>query len=190
MRAAIYCRISTDKQTTDNQNIQLSEVAEKQGWDVQAVYAETISGATTKRPELDKLMQSVRKKEIDVVMCWDISRLSRSMLHCLQLLEELEAKDTDLYLHQQQIDTTTPMGKMVFHVSAAFAELERGMIRERVNAGLDRARKQGKRLGRPPVAPIKVRKVLELREDKLPLRQIAKQAGLSVGKVHQIISAA
>ena len=71
------------------------------------------------------------------------------------------------------------MGKMVFHVSAAFSELERGMIRERVNAGLDRARKQGKRLGRPPVPPIKVRKVLELREEKLPLRKIAKQAGIS-----------
>ena len=189
MKAAIYCRVSTDKQTTDNQNIQLTEVAEKQGWDVQAVYADTISGATTKRPELDKLMASVRKKQFDVVMVWDVSRLGRSLSHLLQLMNEFHAKDVDMYFHQNQLDTTTPMGKLMFHVSAAFWEYDREMTKARINAGLDRARKPGQRLGRPKLAPIKIRDVKKLREKGVPYKKIAKRTGVSVGKVHQIINA-
>ena len=173
MKVAIYCRVSTDKQTTDNQNVQLSEVADRNAWQVTATYSETISGSTKKRPELDRLMKSVLRKEVDLVMVWDISRLGRSLQHLVSLIAEFEEKGVNLYIHQNQIDTTTSAGKMMFHLCSVFAEYERELIRERVNLGLDRARKQGKRLGRPKIPPIKRTKVKELREQKLSLRKIS-----------------
>ena len=187
MKTAIYARVSTDEQTTDNQVIKLKQVAERNGWEVQAIYADTISGAKSKRPELDKLMKSVMRKEVDMVMVWSVDRLGRSLQHLTTLLSDIESKGIDLYLHQQNIDTSTPSGKMLFQLLGVFAEFERSMIRERVMAGLDRARSQGKKLGRPPVPPITVDKIKRLREEGLSLRKIAKQVGISTTKVHQLV---
>ena len=187
MKTAIYARVSTDEQTTDNQVIKLKQVAERNGWEVQAIYADTISGAKSKRPELDKLMKSVMRKEVDMVMVWSVDRLGRSLQHLTTLLSDIESKGIDLYLHQQNIDTSTPSGKMLFQLLGVFAEFERSMIRERVMAGLDRARSQGKKLGRPPVPPITVDKIKRLREEGLSLRKIAKQVGISTSKVHQLV---
>ena len=187
MKTAIYCRVSSDKQTTDNQVIKLKQVAERNGWEVEAIYADTISGAKSKRPELDKLMKSVIRKEIDIVMVWSVDRLGRSLQHLITLLSDIHSKDVDLYLHQQGIDTTTPSGKMMFQMLGVFSEFERSMIQDRVKAGLERARSQGKRLGRPPVPPITVDKIKSLREEGMSLRKIAKKMGVSVGKVHQAV---
>ena len=187
MKAAIYARVSTDEQTTDNQVLKLEQVAERNGWEVQAIYADTISGAKSKRPELDKLMKSVMRKEVDMVMVWSVDRLGRSLQHLTTLLSDIESKGIDLYLHQQNIDTSTPSGKMLFQLLGVFAEFERSMIRERVMAGLDRARSQGKRLGRPPIPPITVDKIKRLREGGMSLRKIAKQVGISTSKVHQLV---
>jgi DNA invertase Pin-like site-specific DNA recombinase len=187
MKTAIYARVSTDEQTTDNQVIKLEQVAERNGWEVEAIYADTISGAKSKRPQLDKLMKAVMRKEIDMVMVWSVDRLGRSLQHLTTLLSDIESKGIDLYLHQQNIDTSTPSGKMLFQLLGVFAEFERSMIRERVMAGLDRARSQGKRLGRPPVPPITVDKVKRLREEGMSLRKIAKQVGISTSKVHQLV---
>ena len=112
MITAIYARVSTDEQTTDNQVIKLKQVAERNGWEIQAIYADTISGAKSKRPELDKLMKSVMRKEIDIVMVWSVDRLGRSLQHLITLLSDIHSKDCDLYLHLQGIDTTTPSGKI------------------------------------------------------------------------------
>ena len=188
MKTAIYARVSTDEQTTDNQVLKLKQVAKRNGWDVEAVYADTISGAKSKRPELEKLMQSVMRKEVDIVMVWSVDRLGRSLQHLITLLSDIHSKDVDLYLHQQGIDTTTPSGKMMFQMLGVFSEFERGMIQDRVKAGLERARSQGKRLGRPPVPPITVDKIKSLREEGMSLRKIAKKTGVSVGKVHQVSS--
>ena len=122
-----------------------------------------------------------------MVMVWSVDRLGRSLQHLTTLLSDIESKGIDLYLHQQNIDTSYPSGKMLFQLLGVFAEFERSMIRERVMAGLDRARSQGKRLGRPPVPPITVDKIKRLREEGLSLRKIAKQVGVSVGKVHQCV---
>ena len=187
MKTAIYARVSTDEQTTDNQVIKLKQVAERNGWEVQAIYADTISGAKSKRPELDKLMKSVMRKEIDIVMVWSVDRLGRSLQHLITLLSDIHSKDCDLYLHLQGIDTTTPSGKMMFQMLGVFSEFERSLIRDRVLAGLDRAKAQGKRLGRPPVPPITVDKIKRLREEGMSLRKIAKKTGVSVGKVHQAV---
>ena len=102
-------------------------------------------------------------------------------------ISDIESKGVDLYLHQQGIDTTTASGKMLFQMLGVFAEFERSMIRERVMAGLDRARSQGKRLGRPPVPPILIEKMKCMREEGMTLTAIAKKVGVSVGKVHQSV---
>ena len=186
MKSAIYARVSTDDQTTENQVLELRKASERMGWTVEEVFTDTISGAKSKRPQLDLLMQSVIRKEFDVVMIWDVSRLGRSLQHLVTLLSDFHAKSVDLYIHQQGIDTTTPSGKMIFQLCGVFAEFERSILQERVKAGLERARAQGKTLGRPKVPPIKVRKIKELREQGLSYRAIAKRTGVSHGKVHQL----
>jgi len=129
-------------------------VAEQRGWSVVATFEDAgISGAKgrDKRPGLDRLLREAVRGRFDVVMVWALDRLGRSLADLIGTLRELEAASVDLMLHQQAIDTTTPAGRMFFHVTGAFAEFERDMIRSRVNAGLDRARAKGVRLGRPKV---------------------------------------
>ena len=186
MRTALYCRVSTTEQTTDNQVLELQNVAQKMNWAVTETYTDVISGAKSKRPGLDALMKAVSRNEVDVVMCWDVSRLGRSLQHLVSLLSELHAKNVDLYLHVQGIDTTTPSGKAMFGMMGVFAEFERSLIQERVKAGLQRAKTQGKRLGRPPVPPIQVEKIKRLRTEGLSYRKIAKRIDLSVCTVHRL----
>jgi DNA invertase Pin-like site-specific DNA recombinase len=171
----------------DNQVFELEKVAKRMGWDIGEVYTDIISGAKSKRPELDRLMGSVIRKEVDIIMVWSVDRLGRSLQHLTTLLSDIHSKGVDLYLHQQGIDTTTPSGKMMFQMCGVFAEFERSLIRERVMAGLERARSQGKRLGRPPVPPILIEKMKCMRQEGMTLTAIAKKVGVSVGKVHQCV---
>jgi DNA invertase Pin-like site-specific DNA recombinase len=153
-RAAIYGRVSTDWQTTENQTVALKEVAERRSWEVVEVYIDhAISGAKgrDKRPGFDQMLKDANRRKFDVVMTWSIDRLGRSLRNLLETIEHLEATGVDLYFDQQNIDTTTPAGKLLFQVTGAFAEFERSMIQQRVNAGLVRAGAQGKRLGRPKI---------------------------------------
>ena len=189
MITAIYARVSTDDQTTDNQVFELETVAKRMGWDIGEVYTDIISGAKSNRPELDRLMESVIRKEVDIIMVWSVDRLGRSLQHLTTLLSDIHSKGVDLYLHQQGIDTTTPSGKMMFQMCGVFAEFERSMVQERVKAGLERARANGKRLGRPPVPPIQIEKMRKLRNEGMTLTAIAKRVGVSVGKVHSAVCA-
>ena len=189
MNVVLYARVSTTLQDASNQLLELRKVASKQGWSVSQEYVDVISGAKSSRPELDKMMKAVMRGEVDMIAAWDVSRLGRSLQHLTGLLSDIHAKGCNLYLHQQGVDTTTPSGKAMFQMMGVFAEFEREMIKERVNAGLDRARAQGKRLGRPPVPPVTQGKVLKLREKGYSMGRIATQVGLSKGKVHAICSA-
>ena len=149
-RAAIYVRVSTGSQTTENQSRELRGVAERHGWEVVTEFSDKgISGAKgrEKRPGLDKLLQAVARREVDTVLAWSVDRLGRSLQDLLSLLGELHAKGVDLYLHQQGLDTGTPAGKALFQMMGVFAEFERAMIRERVRSGLERAKAQGTVLG-------------------------------------------
>ena len=140
-RAAIYGRVSTDWQTTENQTVALKEVAERRSWEVVEVYIDhAISGAKgrDKRPGFDQMLKDANRRKFDVVMTWSIDRLGRSLRNLLETIEHLEATGVDLYFDQQNIDTTTPAGKLLFQVTGAFAEFERSMIRERVLAGLSK----------------------------------------------------
>ena len=153
-RAAIYVRVSTDHQTVENQTQELQRIAEARGWSVVEVYSDKgMSGAKGRdqRPGLDRLLTEASKGKFNVVMTWAIDRVGRSLLDLLSTVQRLEACSVDVFIDQQNLDTTTPAGKLLFQVTGAFAEFERSMIRERVNAGLRRARKAGTVLGRPKV---------------------------------------
>src|SRR5204863_9124683 len=139
-RAAIYLRVSTTGQTVENQRRELEQVAERRGWTVAATYEDAgISGAKgrDKRPGLDQMLKDASRRKFDVVMSWAIDRLGRSLQDLLGTIQDLEAVGVDLYLDQQNIDTTTPSGRLLFQVTGAFAEFERTMIRQRVRAGLN-----------------------------------------------------
>jgi DNA invertase Pin-like site-specific DNA recombinase len=154
-RVALYLRVSTDGQTTRNQQDELEQHAKRAGWRVTEVYKDHgISGAKgrDKRPAFDRLCKDATRRQFDVIAAWSVDRLGRSLQDLIAFLGEAHALGVDLYLHQQAVDTTTPGGKVLFQMLGVFAEFERAMIRERVNAGLRRARAQGKKLGRPRVA--------------------------------------
>lgn len=187
MKAVIYARVSTSDQTTDNQTLELKKVAERNGWTVEHVYEDQISGATQTRVGLRMLGEGAIRKDFDVILVWDVSRLSRSLKHLVTLLDDFHAKGINLYFHQQGIDTTTPSGKMMFQMCGVFAEFERSMIQERVKAGIERARAQGKTLGRPKVPPITIRKIKALRATGLSMQAVSKKTGVSVGKVHAVL---
>ena len=149
-RVALYVRVSTDQQTIKNQERELQAVAERHGWQVVAVFKDQgISGAKGRdgRPGLDKLLQAVARKEVNMVAAWSVDRLGRSLQDLVHILQELHAKGVDLFLHQQGLDTSTPSGRAMFQMLGVFAEFERAIIRERVMAGLARAKAEGTRLG-------------------------------------------
>src|SRR5712671_256415 len=155
-RVAIYLRVSTARQDTDNQRRELMAVAARSGWDVIKIYEDAgISGAKgrDRRPGLDAMLKAVNSREFDMVAAWSVDRLGRSLTDLLGILQSLHDKGVDLFLHQQGLDTSTTAGKAMFQMLGVFAEFERGIIRERVNAGLARAREKGTILGRPPVKP-------------------------------------
>jgi DNA invertase Pin-like site-specific DNA recombinase len=194
-RIALYLRVSTSEQTTRNQQRELREVAERHGWDVVTVFEDAgVSGAKgrDKRPGFDALMKAVARREIDMVAAWSVDRLGRSLTDLLTFLTDLHAKGVDLFLHQQGLDTSTPSGRAMFQMLGVFAEFERAMIRERVMAGLARARSEGKQLGRRPVEQSKARKVnaaLALRAKGMGIRRIAREVGLGVGTVLRLVEA-
>ena len=151
-RAVLYLRVSKYEQTIENQRIELERVAAARGWKIVSVFKdEGISGSFGRgvRKQYDAMLRGGVRAEYDVVMAWDVSRLSRSLKDLVQTLEELQHCNIDLYLHQQAIDTTTPAGKAMFQMCGVFAEFERSILSERVKAGLNRAREEGKALGRP-----------------------------------------
>lgn len=192
-RVALYTRVSTDGQTVENQLRELEAVAERHGWEVVAVFKdEGVSGAKGlyQRQEGKKLQRAIARKEIDLVAAWSVDRLGRSLQDLIGTLSELESKGIDLYLHQQGIDTTTPSGKAMFQMLGVFAEFERAMIRERVNAGLSRAKAAGKTLGRPQVSDDKKARILELKAQGKGIRKIAAELKTGVGTVTRVLAEA
>ncbi len=195
-RAAIYARVSTKKhQTPKNQIARLREVADKAGWEVVEEFVDRgISGAKgrDKRPAFDRLCTAATRREIDVVMAWSVDRLGRSLQDLVAFLGDLQASGVDLYLDRQGIDTTTPGGKALFQMMGVFAEFERAMIRERVQAGLERAKKHGTKsgrpVGRPKVNGKKRRAILEARNDSKGINKIASELGVGSSTVRRVIA--
>ena len=154
-RVAIYTRVSTDGQSVENQRRELLAVAERRGWEVVEQHSDHgISGAKgrDKRPAFDRMLKAATRREFDMVVAWSVDRLGRSLQHLVAFLGEVHGAGVGLYLHQQALDTSTPAGKAMFQMCGVFAEFERAIIVERVNAGLKRAKAAGTVLGRPKIA--------------------------------------
>ncbi len=189
-RAALYLRVSTDGQTTENQRLVLEQVAKKSGWDVVEVYEDNgVSGAKgrAQRPAFDLLCKDATRRQFEVVMAWSVDRLGRSLQDLVTFLGELHAVGVDLFIDQQGVDTTTPGGKAMFQMMGVFAEFERAMIQERVKAGLKRAKAAGVKLGRPAVKAETRHAVIGLAKSGKSIRSIASETGLGVGTVHRIL---
>ena len=187
---ALYARVSTDGQTTENQLQELRKVADRNGWQIiQEFVDHGISGAKGRdqRPAFDEMCKGVIRKEFDLVMAWSVDRLGRSLQHLVTFLDELHSKNVDLFLHRQGIDTTTPAGKMMFQMLGVFSEFERAMIKERINAGLARAKAQGKTLGRPKVSLQVENKIRKLRSTGKGIRKIASELRVGVSTVKRVV---
>jgi DNA invertase Pin-like site-specific DNA recombinase len=188
-RAAIYVRVSTDKQTIENQLRELRQIAERRGWEVVYEYHDAgISGARSReaRPGLDEMLKNAQRRWFDVVMAWAIDRLGRSLIDLLATIQALEACGVDLYLDQQSIDTTTPAGRLMFQITGAFAEFERSMIRQRVRAGLKRAVESGKQLGRPKIDVAVEKRIQAQLRAKKGMLAIARDLKVGTGTVQRV----
>jgi DNA invertase Pin-like site-specific DNA recombinase len=193
-RVAIYTRVSTDGQSCSNQETELRAVAERKDCEIVKVYTDRgISGAKGRdgRPQFDALCKAAVRREFDVVMAWSVDRLGRSLQDLIAFLNEIHAAGVDLYLHVQGLDTSTPAGKAMFQMLGVFAEFERSLIRERVMAGLARARKYGTKSGRPsgrpkidPATEVLIREALA-KGDK-GLHKIAAEHCVGTGTVQRI----
>lgn len=150
MKVALYVRNSTseERQNPETQIRPLKERCEREGWDY-VIFQEFASGAKESRPELDKMLQRIRNKEFKAVMVWRLDRLGRSLKHLLQLIEEFKKKNIVFISLTEGFDTKTPQGELFFSIAGAFAQFERKLIQERINAGLKRAKSEGKTFGRP-----------------------------------------
>lgn len=200
LKAALYARVSTGSQSTENQLKELREAATRLGWEVVAEFVDhAISGAKGRkdRPQLDAMLKGVARKEFDVVAAWSVDRLGRSLIDLITMLKELHATGIDLYLHQQAINTTTPAGRAMFQMMGAFAEFEREMIKDRVNAGLAVVKATGKNkhgevvtLGRPKAGPKVEQQIRDLRSQGLGIQKIAKMVGCGVSVVQRVVSEA
>ena len=189
-RVAIYLRVSTSKQDTENQLRELSAVGERSEWKIWKVYEDAgISGAKgrDKRPGLDAMLKAVNAKEVDMVATWSVDRLGRSLTDLLGILQGLHDKGVGLYLHQQGLDTSTTAGKAMFQMLGVFAEFERGIIRERVNAGLARARVNGTKLGRRPVKPAVEARIRQLRAKGDGILKIGRKLGIGTSVVQRVV---
>src|SRR5437867_2702950 len=153
MKAAIYARVSTFDQEPENQLQELRRYVQARGWEPTEYVDRGVSGAKDRRPALDRLLADARRRRFDVLVCWRLDRLGRNLKHLITLLDDLQALGVAFVSLAEGIDATTPAGKLQMHILGAIAEFERERIRERVLAGLQRARTQGRRLGRPRKAP-------------------------------------
>lgn len=185
-RAAIYARVSTADQTTENQLLRLREVAARAGWEIVQTFTETASGASRSRPALDAMMAQAARRRFDVVMAWDVSRLGRSLRDLVDLFETFRALKVDLYLDQQALDTSTPAGRLVMQMNAVYAEFERAMIVERTKAGLALARARGVHCGRPPASDGLTEAIRALRFQNIGMDRIAKELRCGKGLVQRI----
>lgn len=190
MRAAIYARVSTINHGQDAtmQTRELRQYAEARSWQVVGEYVDAgVSGAKDSRPELNRLMADAKRRRFDVVLIWKLDRFGRSLRHLVNALAELEAVGVALASLTDNLDLSTPSGRLMFQVIAAMSEFERELIRERVRAGMRNASAKGKRIGRPK-ANVDASEIARLRDSGASWREIASRLGVSVGTVHAMRS--
>ena len=191
-KVALYARVSTDGQTTENQLRELRAAVERNGWTIVAEFVDHgISGAKGRRdrPRFDALLHAVTRKECDLVAAWSVDRLGRSLQDLVGFLSDLQSKKVDLYLHQQALDTSTPSGMAMFGMLSVFAQFERAIIQERVKAGLARARAKGTTLGRPKTDAKVEQQIRKLAAKGVGKVKIARTLGIGVSVAQRVLLA-
>lgn len=190
-KVCLYCRVSTTHQTSENQLRELRAVAERMGYEIVSEFIDNgISGAKSRkdRPALDEMMKLATQRKFEMVMCWSIDRLGRSLQHLVEILNELQSMKIDLFFMQQGMDTTTPSGRMIFSVFGAIGEFERNLIRERVIAGQQRAKASGVHIGRPTKMNDGMKSAIKaMHHNGMSIRQIAKSCKVGIGTVYSVI---
>jgi DNA invertase Pin-like site-specific DNA recombinase len=188
MKIALYARVSTfnNGQDPETQLLPLREYAKARSFDVFQEYVDVASGVKESRPRLDELLADARKRRFDAIVVWKLDRLGRSLKHLITLIEEFQALGVQFISYTEGMDTTTPSGKLLFNVIGAIAGFERDLIRERVKAGLQRVKSQGRRLGRPTVS-YDPKRIVTLKMAGLSTRAIARETGVSNATVSRVL---
>lgn len=191
MKAALYARVSTtDKgQDVQLQLVELRRFAEARGWSFLEFVDEGISGIKSSRPALDELIKAVKRRKVDAVVVWKLDRLGRSLSHLLHLLNDFQSLGISFVSLRESIDMSTPTGKLMAHLLGAFAEFERALIQERVKAGIENARRKGKKIGRAATSDDYKQMVIGVISENpcLSVRKVAAIVNLPSATVHRII---
>lgn len=186
IRTALYVRVSSQDQNTDLQKQELQDFVSRRGWNIAGIYEDRATGTNDQRPMLQKLLNDARARRFDILVCWKLDRLFRSLKGLIATLQELSELHIQFVSLRDNLDLTTSQGRLLMHLLGAFGEFEVSLIRERVKAGLDNAKRRGRRLGRPP--RIDCEQVARLRKKGFSLSQIARRLGISKSAVHKTLS--
>jgi DNA invertase Pin-like site-specific DNA recombinase len=186
-RVIIYARVSTKEQNVDMQLIDLREYAKARKLNIVKEYIDYASGSKSDRVNYRKLFDDVRKLKTDVVLVWKFDRFARSTKELIIALEEFNNLGVDFISYKENIDTSTPAGKILFTMISAFAEFERAIIRERVKAGMEKAKLRGAKIGRPKIPPFTIKKVIEMRDAGINYKEIIKKLKLSKSAYYYIL---
>lgn len=185
-----YARVSTQQQCVDNQFVVLRDVAKKNGWNIVKEYSDSMSGTKgrDKRIAFDDMIKSAMRKEVDGIMFWSIDRASRSLQHLVEMMNELKSKNINMYFHQQNIDSTTPSGTAMVQMAGVFAQFESAMVRERVLMSHEKARLEGKTIGRPStISKGLINSINYMKSKGVGIKRIAKEVGCGVGTVYKVL---
>lgn len=188
-RVALYARVSTlDKgQDPETQLRPLREYADRRGFQIAGEYIDAASGTTEDRSQYRAMIGAARKRQIDVVLVWRYDRFARSTQALVNALKEFQSLGVDFISYQENIDTTTPTGELIFHVMASLAQFESSLISQRVRAGMARAKAQGKPIARPPLVHVKQLQIAELYGQGISMNQISKRIGVAYGTVYNYV---
>ena len=189
VKAALYARVSTANhgQDVDMQLRELREYCERRGLEIAREYTDTASGAKDSRPELNRLMADAKQRRFDAVCVWKLDRFGRSLRHLVNALADLESLGVCFISIKDNLDLSTPSGRLMFQIIGAMAEFERALIQERVKAGLRNARAKGRKLGRPRLT-VNAVKIESLRSQGRSVREIAEELGYSRSLVHKTLA--
>jgi DNA invertase Pin-like site-specific DNA recombinase len=191
-RVAIYARVSTDegKQTPENQLRQLRTYAKTRGFTIAGEYIDYATGRSEERTNYKRLLDAVRKRQVDIVLVWRYDHFARSTKALINALTEFKSLGVDFISYSENIDTTTPQGEMVFTIMASLAQFESALIGERTKAGMQRAKAQGKHIARPPISPALKREIAKLVREKVSINQIAKRLQIGYATAHKYVKGA
>src|SRR5829696_1763805 len=191
LRAGLYARVSTEDkgQDPETQLRPLREYAERRGFTVAGEFIDKASGTTEQRPQYQQLLEAVRKQELDVVLVWRYDRFARSTRALVNALGAFRARGVAFISYQENLDTTTPQGELVFGMMANLAQFESALIGKRVKAGMARAKAQGKRTSRPPIPEATRRMIAELHAQGVSIKRISKELGIAYGTAWNYIKA-